>query len=170
MWGRPASPRPAGMGMPPRVHRLSDNGSDPLLELVGSWFCLTVAVVRPAGLGEAGRPPSSPSRPMVLLMLHCAFVHPPGKWVARLLWSLGCLVSLWTKVDAFRCIQLNQSTTLDSGPHECVSWPLDRSRGRDLEGARPAWDFAQFCSILVYLLLKSKLIQNLWNSLEINKL
>ena len=47
-------------------------------------------------------------------------------------------MSLWTKVDAFRCIQLNQSPTLDSEPHECVSWPLDRSRGRDLEGARPS--------------------------------
>ena len=82
MWGWPASSKPAGLGMPPRVHRLSDNGSDPLLELVRSWFCLTVAVVRPAGLGEAGRPPSSPSRPLVLPRLRSAFVHPPGKWVA----------------------------------------------------------------------------------------
>ena len=122
--------------MPPRVHRLSDNGSDPLLESVGSWFRLTVAVARPAGLGEAGRPPSGPSRPLVLPMLHSAFVHPPGKWVAGLLWSLGCLVSHWSKVDAFRCIQLNQSPTLDSEPHECVSWPLDGSRGRDLEGCK----------------------------------
>ena len=71
-------------------------------------------------------------------MLHSAFVHPPGKWVAGLLRILGCLASLWTKVDAFRCIQLNQSPTLDSEPHECVSWLLDRSRGIALEGARPA--------------------------------
>ena len=124
--------------MPPRVHCLSDNGSDLLLESVGSWFRLTVAIARPAGLGEAGRSPSGPSRPLVLPMLHSAFVHPPGKWVAGLLRILGCLASLWTKVDAFRCIQLNQSPTLNSEPHECVSWPLDRSRGRDLEGARPA--------------------------------
>ena len=41
-------------------------------------------------------------------------------------------------VEAFRCIQLNQSPTLDLEPHECVSWPLDRSHGRALEGARPA--------------------------------
>ena len=50
MWGRPASPRPVGLGMPPRVHRLSDNGSDPLLESVGSWFCFAGASARPAGL------------------------------------------------------------------------------------------------------------------------
>ena len=137
MWGWPASSRPAGLGMPPRVHRLSDNGSDLFLESVGSWLCLTVVTARLAGLGEAGWPPSGPSRPQVLPMIHSAFVHPPGKWVAGLLWSLGCLVSLWTKVDAFRCIQLNQIPTLNLEPHECVSWPLDRSRGRDLEGAKP---------------------------------
>ena len=50
MWGRPASPRLAGLGMPPRVHRLSDNGSNLLLESAGSWFRLTVAIARPAGL------------------------------------------------------------------------------------------------------------------------
>ena len=33
-----------------------------------------------------------------------------------------------------------------------------------------AWDFAQFCPILVHLFLKSKIIQNSWNSLEINKI
>jgi hypothetical protein len=41
--------------------------------------------------------------------------------------------------------------------------------GRPRRG-RPAWDFAQFCSILVHLPLKSKLIQNVWNSLEINRI
>ena len=107
MWGRPASPRSAGLAMPPRVHRLSDNGSDPLLESVGSWFRLTVAVARPAGLGEAGRPPSGPSRPLVLPMLHSAFVHSPGKWVAKILLILGCLVGPWINVKAFRFIQLN---------------------------------------------------------------
>ena len=40
MWGRPASPRPAGLGMPPRVHRLLDSGSDYLLDSVGSWLRL----------------------------------------------------------------------------------------------------------------------------------
>ena len=123
---------------------------------------------RPAGLGEAGRSPSGPSRPLVLPMLHSAFVHPPRKWVAGLLQILGCLASLWTKVDAFRCIQLNQSPTLDSEPHECVSWLLDRSRGIALEG-QSAWVSTQFCPILVHLLLQSKLIQNLWNSLELTK-
>ena len=54
MWGRSASPSAAGLGVPPHVHRLSDSGSDPLLESVGSWFCLMVAVARPAGLVEAG--------------------------------------------------------------------------------------------------------------------
>ena len=36
---RPASPTPAGLGMPPRVHRLSDSGSDYLLASVGSCMC-----------------------------------------------------------------------------------------------------------------------------------
>jgi len=170
MWGRPASPRLAGLGMPQRVHRLSDSGSNHLLESVGSWLQLAVACARPAGVGEASRSPSGPSRPLGLPRFCTALVPSPGKWVAEVYLILGCLVGLWMDVEAFRCIQLNQSPTLDSEPHECVSWPLDRSRGRDLEGARPAWDFAQFCSILVYLLLKSKLIQNLWNSLEINKI
>ena len=111
--------------MPPRVHRLSDNGSDLFLESVGSWFCLTVAVARPAGLVEAGQPPSDPSRPLVLLMLHSAFLHCPGKWVAGLLWILGGLVALWTNVNAFRCIQLNRGPILNSEPHECISLPLD---------------------------------------------
>ena len=71
-------------------------------------------------------------------MLHSTFVLSLGKWITDLLLILGCLVSLWTKVDAFRCIQLNQSPTLDSEPHECVSWLLDRSRHIALEDARPA--------------------------------
>ena len=56
MWDRPASPRPAGLGLPPRGRRLSDNGSDPSLESVDSWVCPIAAVARPASLGEAGRP------------------------------------------------------------------------------------------------------------------
>ena len=47
---------PAGLGVPPRGRRLLDNGSDPLLESVDSWLRTVVAVARPAGLGEAGRP------------------------------------------------------------------------------------------------------------------
>ena len=53
MWGRPASPRSAGLGMPPCVHRLSDSGSDPLLESVGSWLRLAVASAMPVGLSLA---------------------------------------------------------------------------------------------------------------------
>ena len=56
MWGRLASPWPAGLGLPPRGRRLSDNGSDHFLEADSSWFCAGVAVARPAGHGEAGRP------------------------------------------------------------------------------------------------------------------
>jgi len=50
MWGRLASPWPAGLGLPPRGRRLSDNGSDPFLESVDSWVCPVAAVARPAGL------------------------------------------------------------------------------------------------------------------------
>ena len=50
MWGWPASPRPAGLGLPPCGHCLSDNGSDPSLESIDSWVCPIAAVARPAGL------------------------------------------------------------------------------------------------------------------------
>ena len=118
-------PRLAGLGVPPHGHRPLDNGSDLPLEMVDSCVGFTLACARPAGLGEAGPPPSGPSRPLVLLMLHSAFVHCPGKWVAGLLWILGCLVAFWTNVNAFRCIQLNRGPTLDSKPHECALFPLD---------------------------------------------
>ena len=123
--------------MPQGVHRLSDNGSDPLLESVGSWFFFAVAGARLAGLGEAGWPPSGPSQPLTLLRLHSALVHSPGKWVTEFFLILGCFVGLWTNVDAFRCIQLNQGPTLDSEPQEHVSLPLDRSRGCVFGGAMP---------------------------------
>jgi len=124
MWGRPASPRPAGLGLPPRGRRLSDNGSDPFLESVDSWVCPVAAVARAAGLGEAGRPPSGPSRPLTLPRLCSALMHSPGKWVLEILVTLGCVVNLWMDVEAFRCIQLNQGPTLDSEPHECITLPL----------------------------------------------
>ena len=50
MWGRPASPRPAGLGVPPRGHRLLVKCSEHLLESVDSWFLLMVVTARPAGL------------------------------------------------------------------------------------------------------------------------
>ena len=50
MWGRLASPRPGGLGLPPHGRRLLDNSSDHLLESVDSWVCTIIAVARPAGL------------------------------------------------------------------------------------------------------------------------
>ena len=79
MWGWPASSKPAGLGMPPRVHRLSDSGSDHLLESIGSWLRLAVACARPAG-----RPPSGPSQPLGLLRLCSALMPSPEKWVAEI--------------------------------------------------------------------------------------
>ena len=102
MWGRLASPWPAGQGLPPRGRRLSDNGSDPFLESVDSWVCPVAAVARAAGLGEAGRPPSGPSRPLTLPRLCSALMHFPGKWVLEIFVTLGCLVNLWMDVEAFR--------------------------------------------------------------------
>ena len=98
MWGCPAIPRPTGLGLPPRGRRLSDNNSDPSLESVDSWVCPIAAVARPAGLGEAGRPPSGLFWPLVLPGLCTAFVQSPGKWVAEVLLILGCLVVLWMDV------------------------------------------------------------------------
>ena len=50
MWGRPASPRPAGLALPPRGRRLSDNGSDHFLESVDSWVYAGIVDARPVGL------------------------------------------------------------------------------------------------------------------------
>jgi len=74
------------------------SGSDYLLEPVGSWLRLAVACARPAGVGEASRPPSSPSRPLGLPRLCTALVPSPGKWVAEIYLILGCLVDLWMDV------------------------------------------------------------------------
>ena len=138
MWGQPAFPRPAGLGLPPRGRRLTDNGSDPFLESVDCWVCTIAVVARPASLGEAGRPPSGPSRPLTLPRLCSALMHSPEKWVLEILVTLDCLVNLWMDIEAFRCIQLNQGLTLDSEPHECVTLPLVQSRDRVLGGVRPA--------------------------------
>ena len=106
--------------------------------LILSWSRLAVACAMPVGLGEAGRPPIGPSRPLVLPRLRSALVPSPGKWVAEVYLILGCLVGLGMDVEAFWCIQLNQSPTLDSEPHEYVTLPLVRSRDCVLGGARPA--------------------------------
>jgi len=141
--GRPplgwlVSPRPAGLGFPPCGRRLSDNGSYPFLESVESLVCPIAAVARLTSLGEAGRPPSGPSRPLTLPRFCSALMHSPGKWVLEILVTLGCLVNLWMDVEAFRCIQLNKGLTLDSELHECVTLPLVQIRDYVLGGARPA--------------------------------
>ena len=127
MWGQPPSTRPASLGVPPRGHRLLVKGSDHLLESVDSWFLLTVVTTRPASLGEAGRPPSGPSRPLSWPRLCSTLVHSPGKWVLEMLVLLGYFVDLWMDVEAFRCIQLNQGLTLDLEPLKCITLPLVRS-------------------------------------------
>ena len=137
-WGRPASPRPAGLGILPRGHRPSDSGSYHSLEAVGSWSRVGFAVDRPAGLGEVGRPPSGPSQPLTWPRPCSALEHSPGKWVPAIFVLLGCLVNLWMSVEAFRCFQLNQGLTLDLEPLDCVTLSLVRSRGLACGGARPA--------------------------------
>ena len=111
MWGRPASPRPAYLGVPPRGRRLSDNGSDPLLESVDSWLRTVVAVARPGGLGEAGQPPSGPSRPLTWPRPCSTLGHSPGKWVLAILVLLRCFVDLWMDVEAFRSLFVNLDET-----------------------------------------------------------
>ena len=87
--------RPTSLGVPPRGHCLSDNGSDLLLESVGSWFYFAVASARLAGLGEAGRPPSGPSRPLTWPRPCSALEHSPENWVPAIfviwaaLWLFG---------------------------------------------------------------------------------
>ena len=124
--------------MPPRGRRLSNNGSNHFLDAVGSWFCAGVAVARPAGLVEASRPPSGPSRPLTWPRLGSALGHSPRKCVLEILVLLACFVDLWMDVEAFRYFQLNQGPTLDSEPLECVTLTLFQSRDCVLRGARPA--------------------------------
>ena len=126
MWGQLASPRPAGLGILPRGHRPSDSGSDYILEVVDSWSRISFAVARPASLGEAGRPPSGPSRPLTWPRPCSALEYHPGKWVSAIFVLLGCLVNLWMSVEAFRCFQLNQGLTLDLEPLDCVTLSLVR--------------------------------------------
>ena len=114
MWGRPASPRPAGLGILPRGHRPSDSGSDHSLEAVGSWSRVGFAVDRPAGLGEVGRPPFGPSQPLTWPRPCSALEPSPGKWGPAIFVILGCLVNLLMDVEAFRCFQLIQGLTLST--------------------------------------------------------
>ena len=102
----------------------------------------------------------------------------PGCWIADLdmlfHWIAGPLIL----VQAFRSIRLNRHPILDSDAFERVTLPLDWRRGRVHKGARPAGlgeagrprNFAQIRPFLACVHLKSKLIQNLWNLLEINKI
>ena len=94
--------------------------------------------VGPAGLGEAGRPPSGPPRPLTWPRLCSALVHSLGKWVLEILVLLGCFVDLWMDFEAFRYFQLDQGLTLDLEPLDCVTLSLVRSRGLACGGARPA--------------------------------
>ena len=135
---RPASPTPAGLGLPPRGRRLTDNGSDPFLESVDCWVCTIAVVARPASLGEAGRPPSGPSQPLTWPRLCPALGHSPGKWVLEMLVFVGYFMDLWMDVEAFWCIRLNQGLTLDLEPLECVTLPLVRSQDPIFGGAKPA--------------------------------
>ena len=112
--------------MLPHGRHLSDNGSSPSLKSVDSWVRAGFVVARPAGLEEAGQPPSSPSRPLTWPRLCSILGHSPGKWVLEILVLLGCFMDLWMDVEAFMCIQLNQGLTLDLEPLECVILPLVR--------------------------------------------
>ena len=98
---RLASPRPAGLGVLPCVHRPSDSGSDYFLEVVGSWYCVDFVVARPASLGVASWSPSGPSRPLTWPRPCSSLEHSPGKWVPAIFVLLGCLVNLWMSVEAF---------------------------------------------------------------------
>ena len=114
------------------------SGSDYFLEAVDSWSRVGFVVARPAGPGEAGRPPSGPSRPLTWPRPCSALEHSPGKLVPAIFVILGSLVDLWMSVEAFRCFQLNQGLTLDLEPLDCVTLSLVRSRGLACGSAKPA--------------------------------
>ena len=114
------------------------SGSDYFLEAVDSWSRVGFVVARPADPGEAGRPPSGPSRPLTWPSPCSALGYSPGKWVPAIFVILGCLVDFWVDVEVFRCFQLNQGLILDLEALECVTLPLIRSQDRVSGGARPA--------------------------------
>ena len=129
---------PANLGILPCGHRPSDSGSDHFLEAVGSWSRVGSAVARPAGLGEAGQPPSGPSQPPTWPGPYSALEPSPWKWGPTIFVILGCLVNILMDVEAFQCFQLIQDLTLDLEPLDCVTLSLVRSRGLACGGARPA--------------------------------
>ena len=84
-------------------------------------------------------------------------------WIADLDMSLHWIVGPLILVQAF--CPFNQ-TDIQSKTWLCV-WRCQAGRPRR---GRSAWDFSQFRPFLACVHLKSKLLQNLWNLLELNKI
>ena len=92
----------------------------------------------------------------------------PGRWIADLDMGLRLIVGPLILVQAFWSIRSNRRPILGSDALGHVTLPLERRCGVVCEGARPAG--LGFRPILVHVHLKSQLIQNLWNLLELNKI
>jgi hypothetical protein len=140
--------------------------------------CPNAKCCRPAGQGEAGQPPSGPSRPSIVPTfplrsgdLATVVDRCPGP---KLVLSFGPFVLCASlpihpikprpnpRLRALLSCQIASGSKLGPCFQGCQA-------GRPGRG-RSAWVFTQFCPFLVDVHLKSKLIQNLWNSLEINKI
>ena len=67
MWGRAASPRPAGQGVLPPGTALLVDVSDPSLDVGVKGLGLYHVINRPGGLEEVGWPVPSSCQPSVLL-------------------------------------------------------------------------------------------------------
>jgi len=111
--------------------------------VISSWSrcnlrSLNADKARPAGLREAGRPPSGSSRPFVAPTLHLYDCDLPERWIGDLDTSLHGVVSLLILVQAFRSTRSNRHPILNSEAFERVTLPLDRRRGTMCGGARPA--------------------------------
>ena len=157
-WGRPASPRPAGLGILPHGHRPLDSGSDLLLKSVDSCLSCTRARVRLAALGEAGRPPSGSSRPSVaptLPLNACDCSRVLDHWlILEFLLTCGSF-------DPYQCLSVHTiKPTFNPRFRGNVlvslcPWIEDVARCVEVLG-RPAWDSPHFCSFLTHVHLKIK--------------
>ena len=90
--------------MLPRSADLRTVALIPSGEAVDSWFSVGVTVARPAGLGEAGRPPSGSSRPQTWPRPCSTCGLSPGKWVLGFFAVLGYLLDFWMSLEAFQLV------------------------------------------------------------------
>ena len=137
-----------------------------------SCLVLTQAVTRPAGL------PLAPLGPPLHRHRTWTLVIVLGSCFTDLCLIWHCLVGPLIHVNAFRSIRWNRRPIHDSEALWVCYFASGLNTWHTPQGCqagwprifRSAWVCAQFRLFLVHDHLKSKLIQNLWNLLELSKI